>query len=224
MSHFENPSVTLASGHAMPQVALGTWKSPPGVTAAAVKAAVRAGYRNIDAANDYNNEAEVGTALAELFAAGEVTRGELFVQAKLWNTNHRKEHVRADLDQTLKDLQLDYLDSFVIHWPQAAPATGERAATRLDGAYPAHKAKGSMFPVDDTGYFCSDDGCHYTETWRAMEALVDEGLVRSIGLSNFNRACPGVQRQECFSWDARLETFRTPTMSFLVGPGCRGAG
>ena len=188
MSGFINPTVTLASGHTMPMVALGTWKAPPGVTGAAVEAAIKAGYRNIDAANDYNNEPEVGAAIAKCIAEGVVTRDELFVQAKLWNTNHRPEHVAADLAQSLEDLQLDYLDSYIIHWPQAAPATGRAPATRLDGAYPAPEAEGSMFPVDGDGYFCSDGGSHYTETWRAMEALVDDGRCRSIGLSNFNRA------------------------------------
>ena len=109
MSGFINPTVTLASGHTMPMVALGTWKAPPGVTGAAVEAAIKAGYRNIDAANDYNNEPEVGAAIAKCIAEGVVTRDELFVQAKLWNTNHRPEHVAADLAQSLEDLRLDYV-------------------------------------------------------------------------------------------------------------------
>lgn len=181
------PSVMLAGGIEMPMVALGTWKSPVGETAAAVKAAIEAGYRFIDAANDYNNEVEVGAALSECMASGALRREDLFVQAKLWNTNHRAEHVKSDLEQTLKDLKLDYLDSFVIHWPQAAPSNGV-LSTRLDGAYPAPVAENSMFPIDKEGYFCSDDDCRFAETWKAMEDLVDEGLTRTIGLSNFNRA------------------------------------
>ena len=68
-------------------------------------------------------------------------RGDLFVQAKLWNSNHRPEHVKADLMATLKDLQLSYLDSFVIHWPQAVPSTGKNPTLRPNGCYPAHKNK-----------------------------------------------------------------------------------
>lgn len=183
-----SPEITLASGHKMPMLAFGTWKSAPGVTAQAVKTAVRAGYRNLDCANDYNNEHEVGNALKELFAAGEVKREELFIQAKLWNSNHRPEHVVQDLQQTLKDLGVEYLDSFVIHWPQAVPSSGKKCSTRLDGAYPGHHSTNAMFPIDDEGYFCTDKDSHYVETWHAMEDLVDKGLVKSIGLSNFNKA------------------------------------
>ena len=68
-------------------------------------------------------------------------RGDLFVQAKLWNSNHGPEHVKADLMATLKDLQLSYLDSFVIHWPQAVPSTGKNPTLRPNGCYPAHKNK-----------------------------------------------------------------------------------
>lgn len=183
-----SPTITLASGHQMPMVAFGTWKSAPGVTAEAVKIAVRAGYRNLDCANDYNNEHEVGKALKELFAAGEVTRQDLFIQAKLWNSNHRPEHVIQDLQQTLKDLGVEYLDSFVIHWPQACPSSGAKCSTRLDGAHPDHHSTNAMFPLDDDGYFCADKTSHFVETWHAMEDLVEKGLVRSIGLSNFNKA------------------------------------
>ena len=68
-------------------------------------------------------------------------REELFVQAKLWNSNHRPEHVKADLMATLEDLQLSYLDSFVIHWPQAVPSTGKLVTLRPNGCYPAHYSK-----------------------------------------------------------------------------------
>merc|ERR1712113_839533 len=112
--------------------------------------------------------------------------GELFVQAKLWNSNHRPEHVRPDIMKTLEDLQLDYIDSFVIHWPQAVPSNAQ-LTLRPNGCFPAHKSKNSMFPLDDEGYYCADMDSHYVETWAAMEALVEEGLTKSIGLSNFNK-------------------------------------
>jgi diketogulonate reductase-like aldo/keto reductase len=96
--------------------------------------------------------------------------------------------VRKDLMQTLVDLRTDYLDSYLIHWPQASPSLVRRPAIATNGAYPAHVSKGTMFPFDDDGYFVSDDGVHFTETWEAMQALVSEGIVRSIGVCNFNRA------------------------------------
>eukprot|EP00669_Euglena_mutabilis_P009846 TRINITY_DN4660_c0_g1_i1.p1 TRINITY_DN4660_c0_g1~~TRINITY_DN4660_c0_g1_i1.p1 ORF type:complete len:371 (+),score=140.07 TRINITY_DN4660_c0_g1_i1:27-1115(+) len=180
-------TVLLYNGVAMPTIALGTWKSPPGLTGDAVKAAVRAGYRAIDCANDYGNEAEVGAALADLFTSGEVKREDLFIQCKLWNSNHRKEHVRPDLLASLEDLRLTYVDSYVIHWPQACPSTGLAPAVCKDGPHPGPKASGCMFPLEADGTYSSDNGCHFVETWEAMEALVDEGLCRTIGLSNFNQ-------------------------------------
>ena len=125
----------------MPKLALGTWKSPPAKTRQAVITAVKSGYRFIDCANDYDNEDVIGQALQELYEEGVVTRADLFIQAKLWNSNHRAQHVEGDLDATLKDLQTDYVDSFVIHWPMACPATGTNVTLRTSGIYPAHKSK-----------------------------------------------------------------------------------
>ena len=113
--------------------------------------------------------------------------------------------MKPDLVQTLTDLQLDYIDSFVIHWPQAVPSTGKNTNTsdvptlplslcegknptlRPNGCYPANHSKDTMFPLTDEGYYCADMDSHYVETWAAMEKLVDEKLTRTIGLSNFNR-------------------------------------
>ena len=86
--------------------------------------------RLLDTANDYSNEHVIGEALEELFSEGVVKREELFIQCKLWNTNHRPEHVKQDLLDTLHDLKLDYVDSFVIHWPQAVPSNGKYCAKR----------------------------------------------------------------------------------------------
>ena len=87
-------------------------------------------HRNIDCANDYANESEIGDTLQKLFSEGVVKREDLFIQAKLWNSNHRKEDVQPDLEVTLRDLKLDYVDSFVVHWPQAVPADGFRQKRR----------------------------------------------------------------------------------------------
>jgi len=180
--------VTLPNGMKMPKVALGTWKSPPGKTKAAVISAVKSGYRFIDCANDYDNEHVIGEALQELYAEGVVKRSDLFIQAKLWNSNHRAEHVEPDLDATLKDLQTNYIDSFVIHWPMAVPSTGKNPTLRTNGCYPAHYSKDTMFPCDDEGYYCNDPESHYVETWKAMEQMVDKGKTKTIGLSNFNKS------------------------------------
>ena len=143
----DNFYISLNDGTKMPRLGLGTWKSPPEQTKQAIITAVKAGYRSvtrqssltslncvqssrlIDCANDYDNEHVIGEALQELFAEGVVKREDLFIQAKLWNGNHRTEHVKPDILKTLEDLQLDYIDSFVIHWPQAVPSTGSSHLT-----------------------------------------------------------------------------------------------
>lgn len=189
-----SPMLKINTGGQMPQIAFGTWKTPPETTALAVETAIMNGYRFIDCANDYNNEDKVGEGLNKILSNYNeygVKREDLFIQAKLWNSNHRREHVLEDLQATLDDLQLDYVDSFVIHWPQAVPATGTHATLRESGAYPAmfDETKSNsvprMFPYDKDGYFCSDKESHYIETWEAMQDLVENGKTKSIGVSNF---------------------------------------
>ncbi|EOD36779.1 hypothetical protein EMIHUDRAFT_44147, partial [Emiliania huxleyi CCMP1516] len=155
----------LASGFDMPLVGLGTWKSKDGVVGDAVKAAIRCGYRHIDCAHCYDNEAEIGAALKELFDSGEIRRDELFVVSKLWNTKHEQRDVERALRHTLAQLQLEYLDLYLVHWPMAFART--EGAPRADGS------PGDV-PLE--------------ETWRGMEAAVRAGLTRSIGASNFNQA------------------------------------
>lgn len=122
-----------------------------------MKTAVKAGYRFIDCANDYDNEHVIGQALEELYAEGVVKRSDLFIQAKLWNSNHRPEHVEPDLDATLKDLKTTYVDSFVIHWPMACPSTGENVTLRTNGCFPAHKSQSNVvcrvFIIADFTFF-----------------------------------------------------------------------
>ncbi|KAK9807822.1 hypothetical protein WJX72_010273 [[Myrmecia] bisecta] len=149
------PTAKLSSGHEIPIVGMGTWKSKPGEVGEAVKTALRAGYRHIDCAYIYKNEPEVGEAFQTIWKEGKVKREEVFITSKLWNSEHAAENVAKACRQTLKDLQLDYLDNYLIHWPQ----TGNEGPEVQP-------------PIQ--------------ETWQAMEKLVDEGLVRSIGLSNFS--------------------------------------
>ena len=171
-SQSQSQSVLLSTGNAMPLVGLGTWKSAPGVVGAAVKSAIEAGYRHIDCAHCYNNEKEVGDALAELFAANVVKREELFITSKLWNTKHSEDQVVPALEYTLKQLQLTYLDLYLIHWPTAFQRTEgmtENFPKHPDGSGPIY-----------------DGAIHYTETWKGMEAAAARGLCRNVGLSNFN--------------------------------------
>ncbi|XP_077439916.1 aldo-keto reductase family 1 member A1-B isoform X2 [Vanacampus margaritifer] len=160
----------LHTGRKMPLIGLGTWKSSPGQVKEAVKCALEAGYRHIDCAAIYGNEAEIGQALSEAFAQPHgVRREDVFVTSKLWNTRHHPEDVEPALMRTLRDLQLDYLDLFLIHWPYAF--------RRGEDAFPRDSGDGSLLY----------DVVDYRDTWGAMEELAAKGLVRAIGLSNFNK-------------------------------------
>jgi alcohol dehydrogenase (NADP+) len=156
----------FANGDTMPIIGLGTWKAAPGDVYQAVKEALKIGYRHIDCALIYGNEAEIGKALSESIAEGVVTRKELWITSKLWNDSHAPEDVKPALDKTLKDLQLDYLDLYLIHWPVV------------------HK-KGVIFPNSAEGFVALED-MPIANTWKAMEELVDIGLCNHIGVSNFS--------------------------------------
>ncbi len=147
---------------------LGTWKSAPGDAYLAVREAIRLGYRHIDCAAVYGNEAEIGQALEEIMNAGEVKREELWITSKLWNDCHREEDVRPALKKSLADLRLDYLDLYLVHWPIAF-------------------RKGVSFPHSREDFFTLDE-VPLGETWRGLEACVDERLSRHIGTSNFSAA------------------------------------
>lgn len=166
MAAISSTCLKLSNDFSVPVLGLGTWKSQPGVVKSAVESAIDAGYRHIDCAYVYGNEKEIGEALKKKIDEG-LDRKELFVTSKLWNTKHAAADVRPALMNTLKDLQLDYLDLYLIHWPIA------------------WQSGDVVFPKDDEGSLIYSD-THYKETWPELEKLVDDGLVRSIGLSNFN--------------------------------------
>jgi alcohol dehydrogenase (NADP+) len=156
----------LSNNDEIPALGLGTWKSKPGEVYNAVREAIRIGYRHIDCAYIYMNEAEIGKALDDAFKAGDVKREELWITSKLWNNAHLVKDVRPALENTLKDLNLDYLDLYLIHWPVALkPGVG--------------------FPesADD---FLSLDEIPIAKTWEAMEKCAKEGLSKHIGVSNFS--------------------------------------
>jgi alcohol dehydrogenase (NADP+) len=156
----------LDGGGRMPALGLGTWKAAPGVVGDAVREAVKIGYRHIDCAPVYQNEAEVGAALADVLSGGRVTRDELWVTSKLWNDRHRRDDVVPALKKTLADLRLDALDLFLIHWPMA-------------------QRPGCGFPEGPADWL-GPDAAPIAETWAAMEEAVGLGLTRYIGVSNFS--------------------------------------
>ena len=110
-------TLTFQNGDKMPILGLGTWQSQPGEVYTAVREAIRAGYRHIDCAAIYGNEVEIGQALRDAMAEGQVTRPELWITSKLWNNAHGRNNVEPALKKTLGDLGLDFLDLYLIHWP-----------------------------------------------------------------------------------------------------------
>ena len=150
----------------MPALGLGTWKSAPGEVGAAVEEAIRIGYRHIDCAAIYANEAEIGEALARCFAAGVVAREDLWITSKLWNDCHAPEHVGPALEQTLARLGLDYLDLYLVHWPVAL-------------------RHGKLLPEQPEDFVALSE-IPLAATWAAMEDVAADGLARNIGVSNFS--------------------------------------
>ncbi|MBL6447511.1 aldo/keto reductase [Fulvivirga sp. 29W222] len=159
-------TLQFRNGDKMPAFGLGTWKSQPGEVYAAVKEAIKTGYRHIDCAPIYGNEKEVGDALVECFDEGIVKREDLWITSKLWNDAHGTEDVEPALKKTLADLQVEYLDLFLIHWPVALKK----------GVSMAEKASD----------FFSLNEIPLSVTWRAMEAVQEKGLTTHIGVSNFS--------------------------------------
>lgn len=162
-------AITLNNGFKMPIIGLGVWRMDESNIRDLIINAIKIGYRHIDCAADYRNEAEVGEALAEAFSTGLVKREDLFITTKLWNSDHG--HVLEACKDSLKKLQLDYLDLYLVHFPVATKHTG---VGTTDSA------------LDADGVLEIDTNISLETTWHAMEDLVSMGLVRSIGISNYD--------------------------------------
>lgn len=168
------PKVTLNDGVRMPLLGYGTshvagagLPGQPGYEA--IRAAIRAGYRFLDTAALYQNEHVVGKAIEDAINEGLVERQDLFVCTKVWCTAHRRHSVLAACKESLRQLGLDYVDLYLIHWPLAY-------VEHADPINPKDPSTGKLLYSDT----------HFTETWRGMEDCKQLGLARSIGLSNFN--------------------------------------
>jgi diketogulonate reductase-like aldo/keto reductase len=158
--------IALNNGGAMPALGFGTLIPDPVATRTATKAALEAGFRQLDASERYRNEKEVGEAIREVFQAGRIKREEVFIATKVWNNNHRPERVKPAFEASLKRLQLDYADLYLIHTPFAFQPGDEQD------------------PRDASGNVIYDKGVTLLDTWRALEGLVDEGRCKAIGLSD----------------------------------------
>jgi diketogulonate reductase-like aldo/keto reductase len=150
----------------IPALGFGTLIPDPIATRSATRAALKVGFRALDTAERYRTEKEVGEAMKETFDAGEIKREEVFVITKLWNTNHRPERVKPAFEASLRKLQLDYVDLYLIHTPFAFQP-GE-----------------VQDPRDANGEVIYDRGVTLLETWGAVERLVGEGKCKAIGLSD----------------------------------------
>jgi len=157
---------TFTNGDKIPLMGLGTWKSAPGEVYGAVREAIKVGYKHIDCAFIYENEAEIGLAIKDAISDGEVKRDELWITSKLWNNSHGKDNVIPALKKTLADLQLDYLDLYLIHWP--VPLKEDKT-----------------FAMSPTHFYSLEER-PISDTWKGMEDTVEQGLARHIGVSNFS--------------------------------------
>ena len=170
-----NEAVINVDESQMPAVGLGLWKLDKSGCADVVRNAIEIGYRHLDSAADYGNEEEVGAGIQQALADGLCKREDLWITSKLWNTFHRPEHVREACEKTLADLAVDYLDLYLIHFPISLKYVG------IESRYPPEW----IANPDAANPVMEIDPVPLADTWRAMEALVADGLVKQIGICNY---------------------------------------
>lgn len=173
-------TLEFANGDQMQAIGLGTWKSTSEDIYGVVKDALKLGYRHIDCATIYGNEAGVGRALADSIDEGVVKRDEVWVTSKLWNNAHAPEDVQPTLEKTLADLKIDYVDLYLVHWP---------IAYKKHVQY--HTSADDFIPLREMPIL---------DTWRKMEEMLGNGLCRHIGVSNFS-----IKKLEALLKDAKIK-------------------
>ncbi len=166
----------MASGSEVPSVGLGLWKIDGAVVGDVIETAIDCGYRHLDAACDYGNEVESGEGIAKAIAKGAVTRDDLWITSKLWNTYHAPEHVRPAIEKTLLDLKLDHLDLYLVHFPIS------QQFVPFEKRYPP----GWFHDPDAESPKMVAGNVPLIETWQAMEEVAKAGLTREIGVSNYS--------------------------------------
>ncbi|EFP05149.1 hypothetical protein CRE_04099 [Caenorhabditis remanei] len=162
-------TIQLNSGYEMPAIGYGTWQIAKSKTTDKVREALDAGYRHIDSAPSFRNQAEVGMAVKNWCSSGKSGREELFLSSKIWNTHHSREKCLQQIDEMLTDFDTNYMDLVVIHWPFGW----------------AEDDAGGYLPRGNDGKFIASN-VDYLETWKALEDAHRSGKIRSIGLANFN--------------------------------------
>ena len=164
------------TGQLMPAVGLGLWKLDLDEVADTVYNAIKTGYRHLDSAADYGNEKQVGEGIARAIADGLCRREDLWITSKLWNTFHRQEHVQAACKKSLTDLGIEYFDLYLIHFPISLKYVD------FNDRYPPEW----IFNPGDEHPAMELDAVPLSETWGAMEGLVEGQLARKIGICNYS--------------------------------------
>ncbi|MBE6450629.1 MAG: aldo/keto reductase [Alphaproteobacteria bacterium] len=159
--------ISLNTGAKMPVIGLGTFKSGAGEVYQAIRWALKLGYNHFDCASIYGNQEEIGQAFHDAFKEDNLKREQIFITSKLWNDSHNPQDVLPALEQTLKELQLEYLDLWLMHWPVA-------------------QKKGSAVPQNEDDLISLSE-LPLSVTYKQMENAQKQGLTKAIGVSNFGQ-------------------------------------